>query len=703
MIIFIFLGIIASIYQIVTLRELTFSIAKNEFGFVIAVGFWLIACSIGSIFSTKRKIPNTILPALISLSFSFSIILMHLTKSFFGFAYYEAISLGVILVSCFLLIILPAFFIGYAFSYLAQELLEKYKKNEQIYARFFAFEAIGFFIGGLLFTFLLSDYSNPFIFSTLPLLLLAGIKNHSKKITSAIIIILISIVCFANFDLILSREFKGAKILQNLGSRYGPLILAEKSGVTSVYSNGTLLASSEDKLNSEEFIHMSLSALNSRNLKNVLILGPAISGQIEEILKYNLTSLDCVELNPLISNLSRARLSTTFYPKVNFINDDPRAFLKKSTKAYDAILMSTPAPSSLALNRYYTKEFFELISSRLNTNAIFAFSIQSQRDILSPQILRFNSCIINSLEKSFKARLLIPSESMIIIATNNPALKYSQLLENYAKSKIKTDFFTIYDFKYYLDKARISYVENILDKNAAINSDLRPLGFLNYSLIEQVKFYPDFKLDLNKSSHLINRALLLAILLILIFSFIFKKNITLINMGIIGFCSINLSSVILVLFQLYSGALFWKVGILLALFMLGLGLGTFSINAISNRLKSNNFVSGLFLGWLFSFALFWAILGRINASSQIELKLYLSSGLAGFLTGCTYPLLIKNLIKNKTREKSIVPLLYSSDLIGAFLGTLASGLILLPFLGVPYSIIILLFISAISCLRNISV
>jgi hypothetical protein len=54
MLIFFFLGITACLFQLVVLREFTYSLAKNELSFILAVGVWLIACSLGSLIAKKR-------------------------------------------------------------------------------------------------------------------------------------------------------------------------------------------------------------------------------------------------------------------------------------------------------------------------------------------------------------------------------------------------------------------------------------------------------------------------------------------------------------------------------------------------------------------------------------------------------------------------------------------------------------------------
>jgi len=699
MIIFIPLGIIASIFQLIILREFSFSIAKNELAFVVAAGFWIIFCSLGSILKTSKQFSKIPVCILATLSFSLSLCLIHLAKSLIGLKYYEVTSLGLVLFLSIVLIGPTAFIIGLAFRHFVQEYIKNNQPQKDVFAKFFAFEAIGFFLGGIAFTFYFIDYTNPLIFSLLPLILLPDIKNRYKKILPACFIIIITTISALSFNSILQNEFANAKILANFGSGYGPVIITHKAGATTVFSEGSVLATSEDKSANEEFIHMSLSATDPAINKDILFIGAAISGQIKEITKYKLNSLDCLQIDPLISKLTQNQLPSGLNNKINIVTNDPRIYLKHVNKQYDAILMNMPAPANLALNRYFTEEFFKLINGRLKPLGIFSFIIPSKREILSPQFIRFNSSIINAVDKVFTNKLIIPSDAMIIIASDKQKINADDLLDNFTKINPKTEFFTIYHFKDYLDPLIRSYTQNMLDKKITVNTDLNPSGFLNYLTLEQIKFYPDLKIDFKKMRLGIIIFLLFFAMLIIIFSYLSKRISCLLNVGMVGFTSISLSSIIFVLFQLYCGALFWKLGLLIALFMAGLAIGTFLINTI--KINHINLLCGLYLSWIIIIFILFLYLKIIVKFGYEEFVFYLYALKCGFLTGSAYPILTQNMLKNKFDDKNLAMTIYSADLIGAFLGTLASGILLIPFLGIPYSLLTLIFLNAIFVLKNL--
>ena len=698
MIIFVPLGIIASIFQLVILREFNFSIAKNELAFVVAVGFWIISCSLGSIIEFPKKFRILPLPALISLVFSISIYLIHLGKSLIGLKYYETTSLGSVLLLSLILIGPTALVIGTAFRNFVQEYIQNNSAQSRIYAKFFAFEAIGFFLGGLFFTLYLNSYSNPMVFSLLPLLLLPDIRKLHRKLFTAVIIIIVSLISILSFGPVLKIELDNADILFNLGSGYGPVIAAHKLETTTLFSGGSLLATSEDRLANEEFVHMSLSAISPNSKKDILFIGASLSGQAEEIIKYNPDSLDCLQINPLLSKISHDRLSGKLNNKINFITDDPRMYLNNSRKKYDAILMNMPAPANLGLNRYFTEEFFKSVGQRLKTKGIFSFTIPSKREILSPQFARFNSSILNAINKVFIYSFIIPSDSMIVISSNGQEITANYLLENFSKEKPKTYFFTIYHFQDYLSSAMRNYIQNVLDKKITANTDLTPSGFLNYLALEQAKFYLNFKVDFMRMRWALIIFLLFCGSIIVTVSYLSKKILGLLNIAVVGFISIILVSIIFVLFQLYCGALFWKLGMLVALFMGGLSIGT----SLTNRIGSyrSGLVSGIYIFWMVMISVLFLnlkIIGKLNYADSI---FYSYTLICGILTGASYPLFAHNLVNNKFASKNITTTIYAMDLAGAFLGTLICGILLIPFLGISGSLLTLILLNAIFAFRN---
>lgn len=687
MVIFLFLGLISAVFQLTLFREFSFSIAKNELSFIVAVGIWLAACSLGSLAGLKKKkAASNHIGFVFSLVFCLAVAFIHLAKSFFGSSYYEASALGFVLTAAFVFIGSTAFLIGYSFCIFSRVYLEKHPRSPETFSYFFVFEAIGLFIGGLVFTFFLSSYSNPFVFSFFPLLFLLFFPSSLiKKVFSGLGIALVGLFFILSFGEVLEKEFKGAEILMNKGTRYGPAVLARSHGVKSLYVNGFLSQTSEDKAWDEEFIHTCLSA--NKSAGSLLFIGPYFSGQVDEILKYKINDIDCVDVNPFLSGLSSEQALRIRKQRVNLIVDDPRLYVKNTAKKYDYIVMNMPAPASLGFNRYFSYEFFQLIRRHLTEKGAFCFSIPSKRDILSSRILKFNSCILNSLDKVFKQRLSLPGDSMIIIAALE-AVNTDKLAENFSQFSIKTEYFTAYHLKDVLDSERRFYLESMIDKTAGINRDLIPRGFLYYLLLEQAKFYPGLSLDVKTAGNSLIIVFGLAVVLAGLFSLSKVRAAVLLNAAVTGFLSIGMTAIVFLLFQIYSGALFWKMGVLTAMFMLGLASGAFFTGKALKKVKIA--LKYFYAGWILFILSLFAGLIFLTDIFYADFIFYIYSFLTGCFTGAVYPLIVDILLGNKADYQKITPSIYAADLAGAFLGTFAFSILFIPFLGIILSLAMLM-------------
>jgi len=700
MLIFLFLGIISAVFQLTLFRELTFSIAKNELYFIAAVGIWLAGCSLGSLTGIKTRVfPLKFLPAVFSLVFCLAAGSIHLVKPFLRIGYYEIVSLSFVFAAAFSFIGAPAFLIGYFFCAFSKEYLRSRPHSRKTYAHFFAWETAGLCAGGLIFTFYLSSYSNPFIFVFLPLLFFLVFPfNKIKKAFLIIGIICLGLFFVLSYEAVLKKEFQGARILMNKGTPYGPAILVEKSGVNSLYVNGSLSATSEDKAWDEEFIHIVFSAAQAK--ADILFIGPYFSKKIDEILKYEVNSVDCPDLNPIFAGDNKeAALESR--KKVNLIIADPRIFIENTRKKYDCIVMSVPAPSNLAFNRYFSYEFFKLVKNHLTEEGIFCFYIPSKRDILGPAILKFNSCILNTLDGVFKHRILIPSDSMIVIARGKNPFSVDKLRDNFLFSGVKTEFFTRYHLEDSFSPGRRLYVENMIDRSVKINRDFIPRGFLYFSLFEQAKFYPGFFVNIDKVKYLAIGIFLVVSFLAGFLSLFKKDRAPLLNASAAGFLSIGITTVIFILFQVYSGALYWKMGVLTAAFMMGLSAGTFLINLIAGKFFFNeDKFKFFFFVWLSFILVILAGLKFLPEIFYVEFVFYICSFLCGIFTGAVYPLLVKVLLENKALSRNITPSIYAADLLGAFMGTFAFSIVFIPFLGVVLSLFMLAGLALIFSVRG---
>jgi len=138
------------------------------------------------------------------------------------------------------------------------------------------------------------------------------------------------------------------------------------------------------------------------NPKKVLIIGGGDGGSLKEIIKHQtIETIKLVELDKEVVDFSKKYLNKIHKnsfedQRVNLIFDDGMKFLEKNKETFDVIILDLTDPSGESKN-LYTKEFYELVLSKLNEKGIL--SLHTESYIHYPEIF---SRIITTLKSVFK-------------------------------------------------------------------------------------------------------------------------------------------------------------------------------------------------------------------------------------------------------------------------------------------------------------
>ncbi len=132
------------------------------------------------------------------------------------------------------------------------------------------------------------------------------------------------------------------------------------------------------------------------SLDEVLILGAGTGNDVALALEKGAGHVDAVEIDPEILKLGKRFHFQKPYSdsRVTIYNDDARAFLKKSDKKYDLIILGTldsqtllSGMASIRLDNYvYTVDSFKSIRDHLNPDGILVVYHQSEKPFLAEKI-----------------------------------------------------------------------------------------------------------------------------------------------------------------------------------------------------------------------------------------------------------------------------------------------------------------------------
>ena len=497
-------------------------------------------------------------------------------------------------------------------------------------------------------------------------------------------------------------------LLESRDSPYGRITVTRLHGQISVFENDALAFETEGT-ESEYFCH--LAALQHPNPQKVLILGGGIEGIVREMAQHKPEQIDYVELNPVMQNLATRHLPGNIQislkePNVRLTFADPRRFLR-SSGTYDLILVGMPEPASGQANRFYTREFFEQCAVKLNHGGILAFRLRSAENLWTLPLTRRTVSIYRALESVFPETLFLPGITNVVTASREPLPQAPEIMSRRLQDrKIATRLISPNYIRYLFTNDRFFEIGNLLKQvTAPPNTDIRPVCYQYAFTMWLSKFFPnmvliDFSSLLEKGVVTPSLQMLLWISLPIVFllSRFLPACRRILLVAVAGFLGMVLETILILYYQVKHGVLYQDIGLLLTSFMAGLALGALIVYILMARVADKERLARWYgVGLIAGFSLLCVVI-TMKASMSASTGLAQTSVLlaaAGFLVAGIFAYASLHEIQE---QRSVISSLYSADLFGGCLGSLAGSLILIPLLGMDATTKGMLLLSVFSLL-----
>ena len=688
----ILLGFVAFVTQVILLREFLTFFNGNELVIGIILANWMLLTGFGAFLgrfpANAKNIQRWILSLLGLFAFLpfITVVLLHLIWHHF---FPPGIMPGILHVFYYSLFILSPFCIlsGSLFTLLARDTSWLRMKNK--IGDVYAWESVGSVIGGLILNFILIWILTTFQGLFVIMLFIAGVviilsikTKHLLTAGSLFFMLLLFSFLFLSNNLdvkIRGLAFPGQQITDINDSPYGIFITTEQSGQTNYYENNVLMASSGDAISREELAHLAM--VQHPEPKNVLVLSGIISGIMHEIMKYPVQQVDYVDVNPEIIRMAEQNIGQQYGQKLNLIQEDAQRFLKKNNQKYDVVLINLPKPSTIQLNRYYTREFFQRLKLNLQPGAVICLPVAASGNYMNDETRRFLSIIYQTLGSEFKNVLLLSSGANFLLASDS-TLTYD-ISKRIQKQNIETEYVNSYYFDDELVKMRSENIISQLDKNVPLNLDFSPVFYQS-----QIKLW---------LSHFNIRYWIPAIC-ILIFAgfFFFRTNLIFKGVFAAGFAGTSIEIVMLLVFQVIFGYVYAMAGIFIMIFMAGLAFGAYYPIRYIKEVSFKVFRKVQLGIALFAFLLplLFVMIKNMDIHDYILFALFaILLLIISVLSGLLFT--IASHITNKSYGQ-VASGAYGLDLLGAATGALLFTIYLIPMLGFGWSV-------AIAGLLNLSI
>jgi spermidine synthase len=292
--------------------------------------------------------------------------------------------------------------------------------------RIYITDNIGDISGGALFSFVLVYLVTPLqaiFLANLPLLaavylLFPVSRRHRPAVLQAVALVVVILVGGFFWEKASLAPAAG-KLAYYRETRYGRIAVHQDREQFTLFEDGIPVFSSQNLSIAEETVHYPLSQLD--RIEHVLLIS-AQGGVMAELQKYQLKSIDYVELDPEVSTVQFRFGLIKAIPGLKVIHQDGRAYLAQTDKTYDAIIVNLPEPGTFQMNRFYTDRFFELAQKRLSKEGVLSFSMQGFDNYLAEPQRQKLSSLYNTIQMYFKHILMLPGQKVFFLCSNRPLI-----------------------------------------------------------------------------------------------------------------------------------------------------------------------------------------------------------------------------------------------------------------------------------------
>jgi spermidine synthase len=570
------LGVSCVMTQLALMRELLGAFSGNELVLGLALGNWLLLMGIGAWLGRtcdKLRNPMAALIAAQILAALLPLLQVFLLRALRNVVFIRGSAVGVneTVLSAFFLLLPYCVTAGYALT-LACSLLARQEGASGI-GQVYVADSIGSIAGGVLFSFVLIRFLDhagilvwPAVINLLAAAALGFGAGHKllSAIAGALAVAVITAAVMVDLDGVsTAMQYPRQHIVARANSPYGKLLVTESDGQFDFVENGVPLTSTRDDQHVEEAVHYAMAQRPQARL--VLLVGGGISGTAKELLKYNVRRVDYVELDPMILEFGRKYLPENLADsRIRIINTDGRLFVKQTREKYDVVIVDMPEPSTAQLNRFFTVEFLAEVKRALSPDGVLSFSLGHYENYVSPDLARMLASAGRSLKQSFPNVLALPGGQVFFLASDGPL--FDDIAERIEQQGVKTKLMNRHYLGAMLTADRMADMQHAIAQPAALNRDFNPVLYF-YHLRHWMS---QFKIGFG---------MLQGLLLVLLGVYLIRLRGTAVVLFASGFAATTLELVLLLAFQVLCGSVYHQLGIIVTVFMAGLALGA----ALANR------------------------------------------------------------------------------------------------------------------------
>jgi spermidine synthase len=446
--------------------------------------------------------------------------------------------------------------------------------------------------------------------------------------------------------------------------------------------------------------------------RSVLVIGPGSLAICQRLLDLpQITRVTWLSTDPAYPARLLQALPAGFRKNTDRLDAQPleiRAALQGQPGAYDLVIVNLPDATSLALNRYFTGEFFALAKRSLRPQGVLSVRISGGENYLGGQLANLGASACLSLQAHFRRLALKPGDESWLLASDDadlsdqPELLAKRFASIAGSGKLYPleGIATLYPAdRIQFQMARYKRTIKKVPEQILVNSDAQPKAMLNALLLALQQagrgepwstwimtfsmsgiwiVLAGFVIFVCARASYLSRTPQPAGATLLAPSFLVFST---------GLAGMAVSVILMFFYQVRFGSLATHIGLLSALFMLGLFGGSRIVEMILLS-RPQLALPVLRSGVLLHLALLALLAGLPEDAPRSALCAAVLA--AGILTGLYVPIAAQHMRLARglsDRASSIIFLI--ADNLGGAAGGILTALVLVPAIGTTWTLLTL--------------
>jgi len=707
-------GFVALLGQVVLLRELSAALYGNELVLVLALGIWMLGTGAGALVGRAARSDRALEMLLLAggVLVPVAAVWCRAARPALGAVPGAFLAPAAQLAAIVLTLVPAAFVLGKLFQSAARRMIEE----GGTLARAYAAESAGALVAGAGVTLAAAaDVSNvqaalSCTMSSAAVAAVLALPGDRRAATAAALAFAAAAALLA-VSPALDRRTTGWTHRDLAAARdtpYGRAVMTSRAGQIAVFQDDVLDFETQGTA-TEEFAH--LAALQHPSPERVLVRGAAAPAWAAALRAHGAERIETVEIDRALHDLvaraladahaaaaaepaaaapepagtakSAAAAGTPIAASETVTFDDPRRFVRRASAeraGYDLVVLATPEPASGRTNRLYTREFFAECAAILRGGGVLALRLPSAENYWTPSLVRRAAAVERALRASFPRIETLPAASLYLFASDAELPEAAALVARRAERGIDSPVVSEPLVRYlYGNDRRASLAEAIADAKVPANADGRPVCYPYSLMIWLSKFHPALAgVDpLGASSGAARAVALLAAVALTATGLVARRSRAraAIVVAFAAAAGMLLDAVLLLGYQSHRGVLYQHLGLLLAVFMLGLACGAAAVPSLARRARGTRVVL------LAALAALAAISALVAASFGAGALPGLATAAAGLVAAGAFVAAVFAAAGLGARDAaSSAGRLYAADLAGGAAGSIAA-LVAIPLLG----------------------